>query len=461
MSEKPWAGRFNLPTDKFVEEFNASIYFDKRLYKFDIKGSIAHASMLGRQGIISEDESKIIIAGLEQVLSEIENGEFQFNIEDEDIHMACEKRLTEIVGPVGGKLHTARSRNDQVAVDVRMYIMYEAETVKAYLINLTKVIIDKALDNVGVIMPGYTHLQTGQPILFSHYLMAYFQMFKRDFQRFNDMMIRANYCPLGAGALAGTTFPIDRNYTATSLNFYGPTENSIDSVSDRDFVLEFLSAASITMMHLSRFAEELILFSNADVNFIALTDDYCTGSSIMPQKKNPDIPELIRGKTGRVYGSLMTMLTIMKGLPLAYNKDMQEDKEPLFDACDTLIASLKVFAPMIEKMYINEEKMRISAGSGYSTATDLADYLVRKGVPFRQSHHIVGKTVAYAIDNNKNLDELTLEELQGFSKLITNDVFNYITLESSVKNRNSYGGTALDSVMTQIKHAKSFIDENI
>lgn len=461
MSEKPWAGRFNLPTDKFVEEFNASIYFDKRLYKFDIKGSIAHASMLGRQGIISEDESKIIIAGLEQVLSEIENGEFQFNVEDEDIHMACEKRLTEIVGPVGGKLHTARSRNDQVAVDVRMYIMYEAETVKAYLINLTKVIIDKALDNVGVIMPGYTHLQTGQPILFSHYLMAYFQMFKRDFQRFNDMMIRANYCPLGAGALAGTTFPIDRNYTATSLNFYGPTENSIDSVSDRDFVLEFLSAASITMMHLSRFAEELILFSNADVNFIALTDDYCTGSSIMPQKKNPDIPELIRGKTGRVYGSLMTMLTIMKGLPLAYNKDMQEDKEPLFDACDTLIASLKVFAPMIEKMYINEEKMRISAGSGYSTATDLADYLVRKGVPFRQSHHIVGKTVAYAIDNNKNLDELTLEELQGFSKLITNDVFNYITLESSVKNRNSYGGTALDSVMTQIKHAKSFIDENI
>ena len=461
MSEKPWAGRFNLPTDKFVEEFNASIYFDKRLYKFDIKGSIAHASMLGRQGIISEDESKIIIAGLEQVLSEIENGEFQFNIEDEDIHMACEKRLTEIVGPVGGKLHTARSRNDQVAVDVRMYIMYEAETVKAYLINLTKVIIDKALDNVGVIMPGYTHLQTGQPILFSHYLMAYFQMFKRDFQRFNDMMIRANYCPLGAGALAGTTFPIDRNYTATSLNFYGPTENSIDSVSDRDFVLEFLSAASITMMHLSRFAEELILFSNADVNFIALTDDYCTGSSIMPQKKNPDIPELIRGKTGRVYGSLMTMLTIMKGLPLAYNKDMQEDKEPLFDACDTLIASLKVFAPMIEKMYINEEKMRISAGSGYSTATDLADYLVRKGVPFRQSHHIVGKTVAYAIDNNKNLDELSLEELQGFSKLITNDVFNYITLESSVKNRNSYGGTALDSVMTQIKHAKSFIDENI
>ena len=461
MSEKPWAGRFNLPTDKFVEEFNASIYFDKRLYKFDIKGSIAHASMLGRQGIISEDESKIIIAGLEQVLSEIENGEFQFNIEDEDIHMACEKRLTEIVGPVGGKLHTARSRNDQVAVDVRMYIMYEAETVKAYLINLTKVIIDKALDNVGVIMPGYTHLQTGQPILFSHYLMAYFQMFKRDFQRFNDMMIRANYCPLGAGALAGTTFPIDRNYTATSLNFYGPTENSIDSVSDRDFVLEFLSAASITMMHLSRFSEELILFSNADVNFIALTDDYCTGSSIMPQKKNPDIPELIRGKTGRVYGSLMTMLTIMKGLPLAYNKDMQEDKEPLFDACDTLIASLKVFAPMIEKMYINEEKMRISAGSGYSTATDLADYLVRKGVPFRQSHHIVGKTVAYAIDNNKNLDELTLEELQGFSKLITNDVFNYITLESSVKNRNSYGGTALDSVMTQIKHAKSFIDENI
>ena len=461
MSEKPWAGRFNLPTDKFVEEFNASIYFDKRLYKFDIKGSIAHATMLSRQGILEESEARAIVAGLEQVLEEIENGQFEFNIADEDIHMAVEKRLTEIVGPVGGKLHTARSRNDQVAVDVRMYIMYEAETVKAYLINLAKVIVDKAVNNLGIIMPGFTHLQTGQPILFSHYLMAYFQMFKRDFQRFNDMMIRANYCPLGAGALAGTTFPIDRNFTASQLNFYGPTENSIDSVSDRDFVIEFLSAASITMMHLSRFSEEIILFSNQDINFISLTDDYCTGSSIMPQKKNPDIPELIRGKTGRVYGSLVTMLTIMKGLPLAYNKDMQEDKEPLFDAVDTILASLKVFAPMIEKMQVLENNTKNSASKGYSTATDLADYLVRKGVPFRQAHHIVGKTVAYAIEQDKKLDELSLDEMQMFSKLISDDVFNYITLEASVNSRNSYGGTSAESVMTQIKLAKSFIDENI
>ena len=461
MSEKPWAGRFNLPTDKFVEEFNASIYFDKRLYKFDIKGSIAHATMLSRQGILEESEARAIVAGLEQVLEEIENGQFEFNIADEDIHMAVEKRLTEIVGPVGGKLHTARSRNDQVAVDVRMYIMYEAETVKAYLINLAKVIVDKAVNNLGIIMPGFTHLQTGQPILFSHYLMAYFQMFKRDFQRFNDMMIRANYCPLGAGALAGTTFPIDRNFTASQLNFYGPTENSIDSVSDRDFVIEFLSAASITMMHLSRFSEEIILFSNQDINFISLTDDYCTGSSIMPQKKNPDIPELIRGKTGRVYGSLVTMLTIMKGLPLAYNKDMQEDKEPLFDAVDTILASLKVFAPMIEKMQVLENNTKNSASKGYSTATDLADYLVRKGVPFRQAHHIVGKTVAYTIEQDKKLDELSLDEMQMFSKLISDDVFNYITLEASVNSRNSYGGTSAESVMTQIKLAKSFIDENI
>ncbi len=375
MSEKPWAGRFNLPTDIFVEEFNASIYFDKRLYKFDIKGSIAHAVMLSRQGIIAESEARAIVSGLEQVLDEIEKGEFHFDIGDEDIHMAVEKRLTEIAGPVGGKLHTARSRNDQVAVDVRMYVMYEAETVKAYLINLIRVLVDKAVNNIGIVMPGFTHLQQGQPILFSHYLMAYFQMFKRDFQRINDLMIRANYCPLGAGALAGTTFPIDRNYTANTLGFYGPTENSIDSVSDRDFIIEFLSAASICMMHLSRLSEEIILFSNPDINFVTLTDDYCTGSSIMPQKKNPDIPELIRGKTGRVYGSLMTMLTIMKGLPLAYNKDMQEDKEPLFDAVDTLLASLKVFAPMIEKMKVNVDKMQQSAGKGYSTATDLADYL--------------------------------------------------------------------------------------
>ena len=460
MKEKPWSGRFNLPTDKFVEEFNASITYDKRLYKFDIKGSIAHAKMLSRQGIITEDEARTIVSGLEQVLQEIERGIFKFQLEDEDIHMAVEKRLTEIVGAVGGKLHTARSRNDQVAVDIRMYIIEEAETAKAYIINLQTVLVEKAINNLGVIMPGFTHLQTGQPILFSHYLMAYFQMFKRDFQRITDMVMRMNYSPLGAAAMAGTTFPIDRNFTASQLGFYGPTENSIDSVSDRDFTLEFLSALSICMMHLSRFSEELILFSNPDLGFINLSDDYCTGSSIMPQKKNPDIPELIRGKTGRIYGNLMAMLTTMKGLPLAYNKDMQEDKEPLFDSIDTVLASLKIFAPMIAKMTINEDKMRQAAAKGYSTATDLADYLVRKGLPFRQAHHVVGKTVAYAIEQNKRLDELSIDELRKFSPMI-GDIFKFITLESSVNNRNSYGGTSAESVMTQIKLAQGFLNENL
>ncbi|MBQ3033413.1 MAG: argininosuccinate lyase [Deferribacterales bacterium] len=461
MKEKPWSGRFNLPTDKFVEEFNASITYDKRLYKFDIKGSIAHAKMLSRQGIITEDEARTIVSGLEQVLQEIERGIFKFQLEDEDIHMAVEKRLTEIVGAVGGKLHTARSRNDQVAVDIRMYIIEEAETAKAYIINLQTVLVEKAINNLGVIMPGFTHLQTGQPILFSHYLMAYFQMFKRDFQRITDMVMRMNYSPLGAAAMAGTTFPIDRNFTASQLGFYGPTENSIDSVSDRDFTLEFLSALSICMMHLSRFSEELILFSNPDLGFINLSDDYCTGSSIMPQKKNPDIPELIRGKTGRIYGNLMAMLTTMKGLPLAYNKDMQEDKEPLFDSIDTVLASLKIFAPMIAKMTINEDKMRQAAAKGYSTATDLADYLVRKGLPFRQAHHVVGKTVAYAIEQNKRLDELSIDELRKFSPMIGDDIFKFITLESSVNNRNSYGGTSAESVMTQIKLAQGFLNENL
>lgn len=461
MADKLWSGRFHLPVDKFVEEFNASIGFDKRLYKHDIKGSIAHAGMLARQRIISEDEGRDIIRGLKQVLEEIESGAFKFSNEDEDVHMAVEKRLTEIVGPVGGKLHTARSRNDQVALDIKMYILEEAETVKAYILSLQTVLVEKAINNIGVIMPGFTHMQTGQPILYSHYLMAYFQMFKRDFQRVNDMAMRMNYSPLGSGALAGTTFPIDRASTASELGFYGPTENSVDSVSDRDFAIEFLSALSICMMHLSRMSEEIIIFSNPDVAFISLTDDYCTGSSIMPQKKNPDIPELIRGKTGRVYGSLMALLTIMKGLPLAYNKDMQEDKEPIFDAADTVIASLKVFAPMLAKMGVNENKMKLSAGKGYSTATDLADYLVRGGMPFRQAHRAVGQAVAYALENNKKLEELTLAELRKFSNMIENDVFQFITLEKSVDSRNSYGGTAVEAVMAQIKSAKSFLDENL
>ena len=460
MSEKPWAGRFNLPTDKFVEEFNASIYFDKRLYKFDIKGSIAHATMLSRQGIISESEARAIVAGLEQVLEEIESGKFKFKIGDEDIHMAVEKRLTEIVGPVGGKLHTARSRNDQVAVDVRMYIMYEAETVKAYLINLIRVLVDKAINNIGVIMPGFTHLQTGQPILFSHYLMAYFQMFKRDFQRISDLMIRANYCPLGAGALAGTTFPIDRNYTATTLGFYGPTENSIDSVSDRDFVIEFLSAASICMMHLSRFSEEIILFSNPDVNFITLTDDYCTGSSIMPQKKNPDIPELIRGKTGRVYGSLVTMLTIMKGLPLAYNKDMQEDKEPLFDSINTIKNSLFILPLVIKTMKINKDNMFNALKQGFIDATDIADYLVKKNLPFRDAHKVSGSIVSYCIKENKTISNLTTDEFKMFSPLFEDDIYEAIDFKNSINAKKVIGSPSIEAMKKVIEINKNWLKDN-
>ena len=458
MSEKPWAGRFNLPTDIFVEEFNASIYFDKRLYKFDIKGSIAHAVMLSRQGIIAESEARAIVSGLEQVLDEIEKGEFHFDIGDEDIHMAVEKRLTEIAGPVGGKLHTARSRNDQVAVDVRMYVMYEAETVKAYLINLIRVLVDKAVNNIGIVMPGFTHLQQGQPILFSHYLMAYFQMFKRDFQRINDLMIRANYCPLGAGALAGTTFPIDRNYTANTLGFYGPTENSIDSVSDRDFIIEFLSAASICMMHLSRLSEEIILFSNPDINFVTLTDDYCTGSSIMPQKKNPDIPELIRGKTGRVYGSLMTMLTIMKGLPLAYNKDMQEDKELAFDAMDTVKGCIRLFAGMLGTMKFREERMAASAKEGFTNATDAADYLVNHGVAFRDAHGIVGRLVLLCIERGIGLDDLPLSEYKKISDVFEEDIYDAISLKTCVNKRVTQGAPGHGAMEKTIGIYREYLD---
>jgi len=457
MSKKMWSGRFSLPTDKFVEEFNASIHFDRRFYKQDIEGSMAHAEMLGRQGIIAEDDAKIIIGGLRQVLEEIEDGKFEFLTEDEDIHMAVEKRMTEIVGPVGGKLHTGRSRNDQVATDFKLYLMAEIKVVMSYLKELMKVLIDRAEGELGVMMPGFTHLQTAQPILFSHYLMAYFQMFKRDYTRFEDCLERMNYSPLGSGALAGTTFNIDRDFTAEKLGFAGPTENSLDSVSDRDFALEFLSAASICQMHMSRFSEELIIYSTTEFAFIELSDDFCTGSSIMPQKKNPDMPELIRGKTGRIYGSLMSMLTTMKGLPLAYNKDMQEDKEPVFDALDTLTSSLKIFVPMIEKMKVLSENTAKAATGGYSTATDLADYLVRKGLPFRDAHHVVGRTVAKAIEEKVDISELDIDTLKSFSDLIDSDIYNYITVEACINNRKAKGGTAASSVEEQIKSAREFI----
>ena len=460
MSEKLWSGRFSLPTDKFVEEFNASISFDKRFVEFDIQGSIAHVEMLAKQNIITENEKDTIRDGLLKILDEIKHGKFHYKIEDEDIHMAVEKRLKEIVGDVAGKLHTARSRNDQVALDFKMYLRKEICEIREYIKNLMKTILKKAEDNKSVIMPGYTHLQTAQPILFGHYLMAYFQMFRRDFERFLDCEKRMNFSPLGAGALAGTTFNIDRYYTAEKLGFFGPTENSLDSVSDRDFALEFLSISSICQMHLSRFSEELIIFSSSEFKFIELSDDFCTGSSMMPQKKNPDIPELIRGKTGRVYGNMLSLFTTMKGLPLAYNKDMQEDKEPVFDTVDTLKASLKIFSPMIEKMTLRKERMFMSAKLGFSTATDLADYLVRKGIPFRQTHHIVGKVVAFCLEKGVDISDLSLEELRGFSESIEEDVYNFITIDASVNSRSALGGTALSSLMTQIKDGEKFIEEN-
>jgi len=456
---KMWSGRFSLPTDKFVEEFNASVHFDNRFYKFDIKGSMAHAKMLAKQGVISESDRDDIIRGLSQILEQIEAGNFEWKTEDEDIHMAIEGKLTSLIGDAGKRLHTGRSRNDQVAVDFKMYLKSEIIEVQALLAELLKVLTEKAKDNMEAMMPGFTHLQTAQPVLFSHWVMAYFQMLKRDFTRFADCLERMDYCPLGAGALAGTTFNIDRHFTASELGFKAPTENSLDSVSDRDFAIEFLSAASICQMHLSRFSEELIIYSTSDFDFIELSDDFCTGSSIMPQKKNPDMPELIRGKTGRVYGSLVSMLTTMKGLPLAYNKDMQEDKEPVFDAVDTIKASLKIFAPMVEKMKLRTENMERAAGGGYSTATDLADYLVRKGVPFRESHHIVGASVAFAIEKGVDISELTIEEFQKFSDKITDDIYQYITVKASVNSRKAYGGTASESVKTQIESAGKFLNE--
>ena len=453
--EKPWAGRFTQPTDKFVEEFTASIAFDQRMYRYDIQGSIAHARMLARQGIISHDEAQTIMRGLESILADIEAGKFEFSVALEDIHMNIEARLIERIGAVGGKLHTARSRNDQVALDVRLYLRDEVKAVLGYLDALQASLLAQAEQNLNVIMPGYTHLQTAQPILFAHHMLAYYEMFKRDAGRMTDVLGRLNYLPLGAGALAGTTFPIDREYVAEQLGFAGVTRNSLDSVSDRDFALEFCAASSILMMHLSRLSEELILWSSADFAFIELTDAFCTGSSIMPQKKNPDVPELVRGKTGRVYGNLMALLTLMKSLPLAYNKDMQEDKEPLFDTIDTVKGSLKIFADMIRDMRVRAENMRIAAARGFSTATDVADYVVRKGLPFRQAHEVVGKTVRYCIETGKDIPELSIEEFRRFSPLIEDDIYEYVTLEASVNARRATGGTAREAVEREIARARA------
>jgi argininosuccinate lyase len=454
-SSKPWSGRFTQPTDKFVEEFTASIAFDQRLYRYDILGSIAHARMLARQGIITAAEAAQIVAGLEGIRTDIDAGQFAFKVSLEDIHMNVEARLIERIGPVGGKLHSARSRNDQVALDVRLYLRDELGEILGYLDRLQEALLVQAEQNLAVIMPGYTHLQTAQPVLFAHHLLAYYEMLRRDAGRMADVRKRLNVLPLGAGALAGTTFPIDREFVAEQLGFDGVTRNSLDSVSDRDFAVEFCAAAALVMMHLSRLAEELILWSSADFDFVELSDAFCTGSSIMPQKKNPDVPELVRGKTGRVYGNLVALLTLMKSLPLAYNKDMQEDKEPLFDSIDTVKGSLKVFADQIAQLRVKADNMRLAAARGFSTATDVADYVVRKGLPFRQAHEVVGKTVRYCIEHGKDIPELTLDEFRRFSPLIEADIYQHVTLEASVNARSATGGTARVAVERELKRART------
>lgn len=452
--DKLWGGRFTQPTDKFVEEFTASIDFDKRLYHQDIRGSVAHARMLGRQGIIPHEDVEKIVHGLKEILEQIEAGQFDFSVGLEDIHMNIEARLSQKIGEAGKRLHTGRSRNDQVALDIRLYLRDEIVEVVAYLDMLIDSLLEQAEKNLDVVMPGFTHLQSAQPILFSHHMLAYVEMFKRDKGRMEDCLKRVNVLPLGAGALAGTTFPIDREYVAEQLDFPAVTRNSLDSVSDRDFALEFMSDSSILMMHLSRLSEELIIWSTSAFRFVDLSDGFCTGSSIMPQKKNPDVPELVRGKTGRVYGNLMALLTVMKALPLAYNKDMQEDKEPLFDTIDTVKGSLKIFADMIREMRVNVLSMERAAGQGFSTATDVADYLVRKGLPFRDAHEAVGKSVAYCVENEMNLEELSLAEWQLFSPHFAEDIFAAITVEASVNARNVIGGTARNRVETEIMRCR-------
>ncbi|MBV5310482.1 argininosuccinate lyase [Chromatium okenii] len=452
---KPWAGRFNAPTDAFVEAFTASVAFDQRLYRYDIQGSIAHATMLAQQGILTAAERDAISSGLEAVQSEIEAGTFKWSIALEDVHMNIETALTAKIGEAGKKLHTGRSRNDQIATDVRLWLRDEIDLIQLEIKRLQTALLDLAEREADTILPGFTHLQVAQPITFGHHLLAWFEMLERDRDRFTDCRRRMNVMPLGAAALAGTTYPIDRQYSAQLLGFDRPAENSLDAVSDRDFAIEFTAAAAILMMHLSRYSEELILWSSAQFGFIELSDSFCTGSSIMPQKKNPDVPELVRGKSGRIFGHLMGLLTLMKSQPLAYNKDNQEDKEPLFDTVDNLKGSLRVYADMMGNVTCHRERMRIAAKQGFSTATDLADYLVRNGIAFRDAHEIVGKAVAFGVREGRDLAELTLAELQQFSVSIQEDVFAVLTLEGSVAARNHLGGTAPNQVRSAIVRART------
>ncbi|MBE0494231.1 MAG: argininosuccinate lyase [Thiomicrospira sp.] len=452
--QKLSSGRFTESTDAFVEEFTASIQFDHRLYRQDIQGSIAHARMLYKVGILSAKEEDDIIKGLELVQNEIENGEMTWSIKQEDIHMNIESRLTQMIGTTGKKLHTGRSRNDQVATDIRLYVRDEIDFILTELKRLQQGIISVAEREADTIMPGFTHLQTAQPVTFGHHMLAWYEMIVRDVERLEDCRKRVNTLPLGSAALAGTTYPIDREYTAKLLGFERISQNSLDGVSDRDFAIELTAWAATLLMHLSRFSEELILWSSAQFQFIDLPDRFCTGSSIMPQKKNPDVPELVRGKSGRVYGNLISLLTLMKSQPLAYNKDNQEDKEPIFDTIDTVRGCLRAFADMIPAMQVKREMTYEAAKRGFSTATDLADYLVRKGLAFRDAHEIVGLAVAYGVKNKLDLSDMPLKTLQGFSDKIGDDVFEVLTLEGSVAARNHLGGTAPEQVKAQVKKAK-------
>ena len=452
-----WGGRFNQPTDEFVKIFGASVSFDKALALYDIEGSIAHATMLCEVEVLTESELKEILNGLDTIKSEITSGKFNWSIDLEDVHMNIESRLTEICGEPGKKLHTGRSRNDQVATDIRLYLRDHVVMINQELKKLLNALLDLAEKENNTIMPGFTHLQAAQPITFGHHLLAYFEMFKRDYERLQESYKRINTMPLGSAALAGTSYPINRERTAEILGFERISQNSLDAVSDRDFAIEFASNASLIMMHLSRFSEELVLWSSAQFEFVSLPDSFCTGSSIMPQKKNPDVPELVRGKTGRVTGNLVSLLTLMKGQPLAYNKDNQEDKEPLFDSVETIYSSVRIFADMVPKIEANKQNMLNSAIKGYTTATDLADYLVKKGLPFRDAHDVVGRAVAYGIDSNKDLSEFSLDELQEFNSNIDSDVFDAISLQGSINSRDHLGGTSPKQILNAIKVGRNSI----
>ncbi|HET7060795.1 MAG TPA: argininosuccinate lyase [Nitrosospira sp.] len=452
-----WSGRFSEPVSELVQRYTASVGFDHRLAEYDIQGSLAHASMLAAQGIITTEDFLAITRGLSQIREEIRSGDFIWRIELEDVHLNIEKRLTALIGDAGKRLHTARSRNDQVATDIRLYLRHSIDGIINLIVEMQRALLDLAEKHADTLMPGFTHLQVAQPVVFGHHLLAYFEMLKRDAERFLDCRKRLNKLPLGAAALAGTSYPIDRMMVAEQLGFEGPCENSLDAVSDRDFAIEFCAAAALVMTHLSRLSEELILWMSPPFSFIDLADRFCTGSSIMPQKKNPDVPELVRGKTGRINGHLVALLTLMKAQPLAYNKDNQEDKEPLFDTVGTLTDTLRIYADMMTGINVNKDAMRAAAMKGYATATDLADYLVRKGTPFREAHEAVAQAVRFAAETGRDLSALALFELQKFSRLIDNDIFSVLTLEGSINSRNHIGGTSPDQVRAAIRRGRDWM----